>query len=69
MIERTFFAIVLVACAAAAALSLAEPAKVAATHTPEAPVIQLERVVITAMREDVRQVATATDATASRPVQ
>lgn len=73
MIERTFFALVLVACAAAAALTFAEPAKVAAAHAPAAPaapVIELERVVITVQRDEGKRLAaTAAEPTASRSLQ
>ena len=70
MIERTFFALVLVACAAAAALTFAETTKVAAAHAPAAPVIELERVVITVQREDGKRLAaTAAEPTASRSLQ
>jgi hypothetical protein len=58
MIDRLFYAAVLVACAAATVLTLAEPARIAANAAPSTSVVQLERVVITASREDGRTVAT-----------
>jgi hypothetical protein len=62
--DRFFFPAVLAACAAVTLLSVAEPARVAQAQAwasqAATPVVQLERVVITAAREDVSRVATAT---------
>lgn len=71
MTERLFHAAVLVACAAAAVLVFAEPGRVAARGAaPATPVVQLERVVVTAAREDGRTLAAGTEAApADRAVQ
>jgi hypothetical protein len=64
--DRFFFPAVLAACAALTLLSAAEPARVASVQAQAAaaaPIVQLERVVITAAREEgPREVASAEQA-------
>lgn len=56
--DRFFFALVIVAAAAASVLAFFEPVRMAAAREAATPVVQLERVVVTAPRELARTVAT-----------
>jgi hypothetical protein len=55
--DRFFFALIIVAAAAASVLAFFEPVRIAHARAAATPVVQLERVVVTAPREATRDVA------------